>query len=41
LAADKAALKARKEEVRGIIGDLEEQGRVLARRECFDFSVGG
>jgi hypothetical protein len=33
LAADKAALKARKEEVRGIIGDLEEQGRVLARRE--------
>jgi hypothetical protein len=34
LAADKVALKARKEEVRGIIGDLEEQGRVLARREC-------
>jgi hypothetical protein len=34
LAADKAALKARKEEVRGIIGDLEEQGRVLARRKC-------
>lgn len=35
LAADKAALKARKEEVRGIIGDLEEQGRVLAKRESF------
>jgi hypothetical protein len=38
LAADKAALKARKEEVRGIIGDLEEQGRVLAKRKsttCF------
>lgn len=33
LAADKAALKARKEEVRGIIGDLEEQGKVLAKRE--------
>jgi len=33
LAADKAALKARKEEVRGIIGDLEEQGRVLAKRK--------
>ena len=33
LAADKAALKARKEEVRGIIGDLEEQGKVLAKRK--------
>jgi hypothetical protein len=41
LAADKAALKARKEEVRGIIGDLEEQGRVLARREFLtDFPSG-
>jgi hypothetical protein len=38
LAADKAALKARKEEVRGIIGDLEEQGRVLARREYRDIA---
>jgi hypothetical protein len=37
LAADKAALKARKEEVRGIIGDLEEQGRVLARREFLNW----
>lgn len=34
LAVDKAALKAKKEEVRGIIADLEEQGRVLARRKC-------
>lgn len=34
LAEDKAALKAKKEEVRGIIGDLEEQGMVLARRKC-------
>jgi hypothetical protein len=38
LAADKAALKARKEEVRGIIGDLEEQGRVLAKRKCRDIT---
>lgn len=38
LAADKAALKARKEEVRGIIGDLEEQGRVLAKRKCRDIA---
>jgi hypothetical protein len=30
-------LKARKEEVRGIIGDLEEQGRVLARREFLNW----
>lgn len=33
LAEDKAALKAKKEEVRGIINDLEEQGKVLAGRE--------
>lgn len=37
LAADKAALKARKEEVRGIIGDLEEQGKVLAKRKSTMF----
>lgn len=34
LVSDKAAMKAKKEEVRGIIGDLEEQGRVLAKRKC-------
>lgn len=38
LAADKAALKARKEEVRGIIGDLEEQGRVLAKSKYFNIA---
>lgn len=35
LKGDKGALKLKKQEVREMIGELEEQGRVLARRECF------
>lgn len=38
LREDKANLKARKEEARVLIGELEEQGRSLASRE-FDDSV--
>lgn len=33
LRGDKEALRAKKEEVRGLIGVLEEQGRGLAGRE--------
>lgn len=34
LKADKEALKEKKKEVRDMVQDLEEQGRMLARRTC-------